>query len=82
MWQDDAACAGMDSEIFFPSVGGGASVAATLEAKKICGRCPVTAECLRVAVEWEEQYPPHDKDKYHGVYGGLSGRERMMLRGA
>lgn len=40
-------------------------------AKSICQRCPVRTECLRYALE-----EPVD----HGIWGGLTERERRRLR--
>lgn len=44
--------------------------------KKVCEACPVTAECLREALETE-----HPNDVRHGwpVRGGLDGDERRLL---
>lgn len=65
-WAEDALCAQVDSEIFFPEKGG-----STREAKLVCGRCPVKAECLADALATDERF---------GVRGGLSERERRQLR--
>jgi WhiB family redox-sensing transcriptional regulator len=61
-WTAHAACAGMDPEIFFPERG--ASINA---ARAICAECPVQPECLDYALRW---------DIGHGVWGGMSRRER------
>lgn len=65
-WRDDALCAQVDTEIFFPEKGG-----STTLAMQVCAACPVRAECLRWAVDSEEQ---------HGVWGGKSPRQRQELR--
>jgi len=65
-WQDDAMCAQVGTEMFFPEKGG-----STREAKKICAACPVVAECLAYAIEIEVG---------PGIWGGLSQRERNKLR--
>ena len=67
-WQERALCAQTDPEAFFPEKGG-----STREAKRICARCEVKAECLAYALEHDERY---------GIWGGLSERERRRLRGA
>jgi len=67
-WQDFAACAGTDTEAFFPEKGG-----STREAKRICQGCEVRAECLQYAL---------DRNEHFGVYGGLSERERRKLKPA
>jgi WhiB family redox-sensing transcriptional regulator len=67
-WQERALCAQTDPEAFFPEKGG-----STKEAKRICSRCPVRAECLDYALAHDERF---------GVWGGLSERERRHLRRA
>jgi len=68
-WQRDAACRGLAHEesqaIFFPSRGDSIE-----EARAICGRCPVTGECLAFALE----------NNCIGVWAGTSDRQRRMLR--
>lgn len=64
-WRDDALCAETDPESFFPEKGG-----STREAKRICGSCPVRAECLEYALTHGERF---------GIWGGLSERERRRL---
>lgn len=67
-WQEQAACAEVDPEIFFPEKGG-----SSREAKRICGRCEVRAECLEHALTRDERF---------GILGGLSERERRRLKRA
>jgi WhiB family redox-sensing transcriptional regulator len=64
-WFDDAACRGVDTDVFFP-----VSEAHAEEAKAICAICPVREECLEFAVETR---PPE------GVWGGLTPIERHRL---
>jgi WhiB family redox-sensing transcriptional regulator len=64
-WMVDGLCAQTDPESFFPEKGG-----STREAKSICARCPVAAECLDWALEHEERF---------GIWGGLSERERRKV---
>lgn len=66
-WHELAACRGMDVEVFFPEAGRQLQVRA---AKQVCARCPVTAECLADALE---------SGLSHGVWGGLSARERKKM---
>lgn len=66
-WVDDALCAQVDPEIFFPEKGG-----STREAKQTCARCPVAAQCLDYALANGESY---------GLWGGTSERERRALTG-
>ncbi len=65
-WQGDALCAQTDPEAFFPEKGG-----STREAKRICSRCEVRAECLEYALGQDERF---------GIWGGLSERERRKLK--
>lgn len=65
-WALDALCAQVDGDLWYPEKG-----ESTAEAKKICRRCPVRAECLDYAVTAGE---------YFGVWGGRSERERRRLR--
>jgi WhiB family redox-sensing transcriptional regulator len=68
-WQDRGACRGYDSALFFPTEGGGRE---TEQAKRVCGRCPVVAECGRWALDMREPY---------GVWGGMTEEERRALLG-
>jgi WhiB family redox-sensing transcriptional regulator len=65
-WQERALCAQTDPEAFFPEKGG-----STREAKRICSRCEVRADCLEYAL---------GKDERFGIWGGLSERERRKLK--
>lgn len=65
-WMVDANCRGIDTELFFPARG--ESIA---EARAVCRACDVQAECLAYSIETGE---------HHGVWGGLSERERKRLR--
>lgn len=65
-WRQEALCAETDPEAFFPEKGG-----STRDAKKICVKCDVRAQCLAYALERGER---------HGIWGGLSERERAKLR--
>ena len=64
-WWFAGLCAQTDPELFFPEKGGSAR-----EAKAVCARCPVRAQCLEYALAHDERY---------GVWGGLSERERHRL---
>ena len=64
-WHADAACRGVSVEVFFPAWG-----QRPTEAKRVCGRCPVSGECLAAALAMDSQ---------HGVWGGLTARERKRM---
>ena len=63
-WRCDAACAGVDPELFYPERGGDA------EASAVCARCPVAVDCLSTALDDRECY---------GIWGGMSARSRRVL---
>jgi hypothetical protein len=67
-WQDQAACAGMGTTLFFSGKGDNRWVA---EAKVMCARCDVVEECLQWAI---------DTGSRHGVFGGLTPRERQGMK--
>ena len=62
---DDAACRGLDPELFYAE--GNAAIA---KAKTMCQACPVRRQCLEWAITREE----------FGVWGGTTARERAALR--
>lgn len=65
-WQANAYCRRVDAEIFFPKRGG-----STRMAKLACGACVVRGDCLDYALA---------NDERHGVWGGLTERERHGLK--
>ncbi len=66
-WMILALCRDRDPSFFFPQDGVGVE-----RAKRVCGQCPVRAECLDYALSTRQE---------HGVWGGASERERRrMLR--
>ena len=65
-WRDDAACRGLDTDVFFPVTDEEAE-----EAKAICETCPVREECLEFALATRQE---------DGVWGGLTETERRRLR--
>jgi WhiB family redox-sensing transcriptional regulator len=65
-WMRQAACSGTAKELFFPARGESAT-----EPKAVCVGCPVRSECLEYALALGEK---------HGIWGGLSERERRRLR--
>jgi WhiB family redox-sensing transcriptional regulator len=70
-WQALGACTKEDPELFFPPKGGH-----TVRAKKICSRCPVQTKCL----DWIMKIDTDNGSTSHGVYGGLTIKERHRLR--
>lgn len=76
-WSDEAACRDADPELFFPTsedMARRAVARQVAEAKAICAACPVWSACLGWAVQ---------NGQDHGIWGGLTARERRRLsRGA
>lgn len=68
-WRDHAACRFADPELFFPVSPGGPSPdqADGGQARAICATCPVRRECLQFALATRQA---------HGIWGGMSERER------
>lgn len=69
-WRHHAACAGQETDLFFPAGTGREAMAQTDVAKEICHGCSARAECLRFAL---------DTGQDTGVWGGLSEAERRAL---
>lgn len=69
-WTTRAACKGMPVGVFFPTGTGPASTKEARKAKAVCRGCRVRRECLAEAIA--------DKD-FHGIRGGMTGRERASL---
>lgn len=65
-WRRQAACLGLDPDIFFPFTG-----ESDAEARAVCATCVVTAECLEHALTAAE---------YVGIWGGTSERQRRIMR--
>lgn len=55
-WRDRAACLGEDPELFFTEGTGHPSQLQIAQAKQVCRRCPVKAECLAWAVGAGDQW--------------------------
>src|ERR1700685_1180494 len=64
-WQDQALCAQVDGDLWFPEPGG-----AQTDAKRICRACPVRRQCLAAVLAAPE--PP-----MHGVWSGLAVRDLL-----
>ena len=63
-WFDDAACRGLDTNLFFPTRGGSST-----QAKMVCQTCPVSGDCESFAA-----------GERFGVWGGLSEKQRQRAR--
>lgn len=72
-WQQQAACRGEDSALFFaPNYfeKRGEKDAREARAKASCIQCPVRERCLEYALKIGEE---------HGIWGGLNEQERRQL---
>jgi WhiB family redox-sensing transcriptional regulator len=70
-WRSDAACTGVDTNLFFPGGTTGDALLLMEEAKAICRSCPCCDACLAFAVETNQEF---------GVWGSASEEERRKLR--
>ena len=67
-WRAEGGCRAVNPEVMFPAPD---DVDAVEAAKQVCAGCPVRARCLVDAMtDWQD----------HGVWGGLSEKERRALR--
>ena len=64
-WESQAACRNADSELFFAPGG-----IQEHRAKAVCRSCPVRWECLAYALRHRVE---------HGLWGGLTERERRKV---
>lgn len=70
-WRRSAACRGENPELFFPIGTGGPAARQIEQAKEICRRCPVVAQCLESALANGED---------EGIWGATTPEERRMIR--
>lgn len=75
-WQEQAACAGVDPELFYleDNVRGRQKEQKEAAAKAVCATCPVIAECLAYAMSDRHTMA-------FGVFGGTTPEERTRLQG-
>jgi len=72
-WRDNAACASVDPDLFFPVGVTGPAVGQIAAAKAVCADCAAQSRCLEFAIATNQEY---------GVWGGTSEEERRILRRA
>lgn len=73
VWYHEAACRGPNQQIFYPPVRSerrSDKRAREERAKQICAGCKVLSECRSHAMSSQEQ---------HGIWGGMTERERKEL---
>ena len=77
-WWEDAACLGVGTHIFFPSIGRGDCKGKMLklfaEAKTYCDTCPVRTPCVEAQLKVEAETLVFD-----GMWGGLMPYERKAI---
>lgn len=66
-WKADAACIGMDPDLFFPAQD---APEAWVTARVICAGCPVRLPCLEYALRNREKF---------GIWAGTTYRERLRI---
>lgn len=75
-WQEEAACLGEDTGLFFPGGTTPTNKVNSLEREivgQFCIPCPVKGACLEYAMRGNERW---------GVWGGMTSLERKSLRRA
>jgi WhiB family redox-sensing transcriptional regulator len=70
-WRHRAACRDTSPELFFPVGTTGIALDQIDAAKRVCGQCPVTHECLEFAIATNQEA---------GVWGGQTEDERRRVR--
>lgn len=71
-WAGQAACAGYETNLWFPETPQGRDYFA--KARAVCNECEVRVDCLEFALSFEQ-----DEDRF-GMYGGKSPKERAKIR--
>lgn len=70
-WRAKAACAGVDTGLFFPGRTTGDALLRTEQAKAICRSCPCCDACLDFAIRTNQEF---------GVWGAASEEDRRRMR--
>ena len=70
-WRKQAACAGVPITVFIFDDEVKYHKDTKLQALEYCDQCPVIWDCLRFA---------YDNNIQHGIYGGLTTKERRKFR--
>ena len=75
-WREDAACRGIDTDLFYPSAYGTGIPRKDHESSPlaVCRRCDVRTRCLEEALTHN---PPEQ-----GLWGGMSEQDRADMRAA
>ena len=84
-WRDEAACRGVDPELFFPVRNAGPALRQIGQAKQVCARCPVRMPCLEWALDSGQEaggageVPAKTSGAFCGP-GGWTGRHPCRYR--
>ena len=70
-WRPRATCKEYDATLFFPVGVTGDAELQIKSAKVVCGRCPVSMQCLEFALRTNQEY---------GIWGGKDEEERRVIR--
>jgi WhiB family redox-sensing transcriptional regulator len=70
-WMDSANCRSTDPELFHPGETNKWNHASVRHALKICGKCPVSIDCLDWAFRTEDVY---------GILGGTTPEQRSRFQ--
>ena len=70
-WRAEGACVTADPDLFFPFATGALGTRQANQARRICARCAVRAQCLQFAMNVPEA---------HGIWGGTTPEERLRER--
>jgi WhiB family transcriptional regulator, redox-sensing transcriptional regulator len=70
-WRARGACVTADPDLFFPLSSSGPGLEQAARAKAVCARCVVRQPCLEFALATQQ---------LHGIWGGTSEEERILLR--
>lgn len=70
-WRHHSLCRSEDPELFFPIGTSGPALLQAEQAKQVCGRCPVSSDCLKWAFETGQDV---------GVWGGMTEEERRYAK--
>lgn len=73
-WWEQAACRGVNPDVFFPEESGVTTDRIYDQGRQFCNDCPVARNCLEEAMSYEAE-----EWRRFGLWGGLSPRQREAL---
>ena len=75
-WTLDALCAQVDGDLWYVDLEGAGTGMERRTAIRICGDCPVQAQCLNAAMRREQGM---GRKSRFGIWGGLTPTQRATL---